>query len=137
MTAKARKPFAERIRLGLEEALAHAKGELTLKTIEHPEPPPEIDPETLVALRTEALMSQAVFALMLSTSTKTIQSWEQGTRIPSMAARRLIQVFVVQPEALCKVVGLPTVNLDRFAVKATLTGKSRVVFQPQTSRVKG
>ena len=41
MKTKVRKPFAERIRAGLEEALAHAKGELTLKTVEVPEAPPE------------------------------------------------------------------------------------------------
>ena len=65
MTAKARKPIADRKLAGLEEALAHAKGELTLKTVEHREPAPEIDPKTPVALRSEALMLQAVFALML------------------------------------------------------------------------
>jgi putative transcriptional regulator len=129
MTSKIRKPFAERLRTGLEEALAHAKGNLTLKTIEHPEPPPEIDPQTLVALRTEAAMSQAVFALMLSTSTKTVQSWEQGTRVPSMAARRLIQIFVAEPAALCKVVGLPVVKLDRFQIASR-----RVVFKPRRAK---
>jgi hypothetical protein len=36
MTRKVRTPFAERLRAGLEEALAHAKGGLTLKTIDHP-----------------------------------------------------------------------------------------------------
>ena len=70
MTTKTRKPFAERIRAGLEESLSHARGELlTLKTVTHLEAPPEIDPATLVALRTKASMSQAVFARLLSTST--------------------------------------------------------------------
>ena len=136
MTTKARKPFAERLREGLEEALANAKGELTLKTIVHPEPPPEIDAKTLVALRTEAAMSQAVFAKMLSTSTKTVQSWEQGVRVPSMAARRLIQVFVVQSDALCRVVGLPKVKLNRFEVTSSPNGKRRVIFNPPKMKVK-
>ena len=65
MTAKARKPIADRKLAGLEEALAHAKCELTLNTVEHRVPPPQIDPKTLVALRSEALILQAVFALML------------------------------------------------------------------------
>lgn len=136
MTGKARKSFAERLRAGLEEALAHAKGELTLKTVEHPEPPPEIDAKTLIALRTEAAMSQAVFARMLSTSTKTVQIWEQGTRVPSMAARRLIQVFVVQPDALCQVVGLTKVKLNRFEVTSTPNGKQRIVFHPPGMKAK-
>jgi hypothetical protein len=43
MTAKAkRKPFAERLKDGLTEAVGFAKGELTLRTVQIPEPPPEI-----------------------------------------------------------------------------------------------
>jgi len=129
---KTRKPLAERIRIGLEEALAHARGELTLKTIvhEHPTAPPEIDAKTLIALRTEAAMSQAVFAMMLSTSTKTVQSWEQGVRIPSMATRRLIQVFVEQPEAVCKVVGLTPIRLKGFSIRVSSNGKRRFIKEP-------
>ena len=39
-----RLPVAEQIRKGLEEAIQHAKGEITLKTytLEKPDPPPEI-----------------------------------------------------------------------------------------------
>jgi putative transcriptional regulator len=125
---KKRPPFAERLRIGLHEALAHARGEITLKTIVHPSPPPEIDPATLVALRTEAGMSQGVFAKLLSTSTKTVQSWEQGTRVPSMAARRLIQVFIFQPAALCDVVGLPRLELQGFEVRNKPSGNSYIVF---------
>jgi DNA-binding transcriptional regulator YiaG len=89
---------------------------LTLKTVQIPEPPPEIDAKTLVALREAAAMSQAVFAKVLYVSAKTVQSWEQGVRVPSMAARRLIQVFAEQPAAVCKVVGLPPVQLHGFKI---------------------
>jgi hypothetical protein len=34
--AKTRKPFFERLKTGLEEGIAHVKGELTLKTIDVP-----------------------------------------------------------------------------------------------------
>ena len=43
MPAKTRKPFFERLKTGLEEGIAHARGELTLRTIDVPEAPPEID----------------------------------------------------------------------------------------------
>ena len=33
MVTKPRKPLSERLKLGLQEALAHAKGELKLKTV--------------------------------------------------------------------------------------------------------
>ena len=43
MTAKRRKPVFERLKQGLEEGIAHAQGALTLRTVEVPEVPPEID----------------------------------------------------------------------------------------------
>jgi hypothetical protein len=41
------------LKTGLEEVIGHARGEITLKntTLELPEAPPEIDAQTLVALR--------------------------------------------------------------------------------------
>ena len=132
MATNPRKPLAERIKLGLQEALAHAKGELTLKTTVLPEAPPEIDAATLIAMREEASMSQAVFARVLAVSAKTVQSWEQGTRVPSQAARRLIHVFATKPAALCEVVGLPAVELRRFTIQ-TSGGKRRIVRSVSTA----
>ena len=126
MATNPRKPLSERLKLGLQEALAHAKGELTLKTTVLPEAPPEIDAPTLIAMREGASMSQAVFARVLAVSAKTVQSWEQGTRVPSQAARRLIHVFATKPDALCEVVGLPAVDLRGFTIQST-GGKRRIV----------
>src|SRR6478735_4384962 len=97
MPMKTRKSFFERLKVGLQEGIAHARGELTLKTVEVPDPPPEIDAKTLVALREQAKMSQGVFARLLFVSAKTVQSWEQGVRVPSKASRRLIQIFAERP----------------------------------------
>jgi putative transcriptional regulator len=127
VNTRVRKPLFDRLKAGLEEGIAHAKGELTLKTIEVPEAPPEIDAKTLVALRRAAEMSQAVFAKVLFVSSKTVQSWEQGVRVPSMAARRLIHIFAVQPAAVCEVVGLPAVNLPGFRIQSSARGKRRIV----------
>lgn len=128
MATKPRKPFFERLKAGLHEAIAHAKGELTLKTVEVPEAPPEIDAQTLIALREAAHMSQAVFAKVLFVSPKTVQSWEQGVRVPSMAARRLIHIFTEQPGTVCKVVGLPPVTLRGFKIATFDKGKRRIVM---------
>ena len=59
-----RLPVAEQIRKGLEEAILHAKGEITLKTttLEMPDRPPEVGAEELMKLRLKSGMSQAVFA---------------------------------------------------------------------------
>ncbi len=128
MKTKARKPLYERLQAGLAEGIAHAKGELSLKTVEVPEKPPEIDAQTLAALREAAEMSQAVFAKVLNVSAKTVQSWEQGTRVPSMASRRLIQVFSKRPEVVCEIVGMRLVTLKGVNIVASDSGERRIVF---------
>ncbi len=105
-----RLPVADRIRKGLEESIHHSKGEITLKTttIELPDRPPEVRADELTELRLGSQMSQAVFARLLNVSTKTVQSWEQGTRKPSQSALRLIQVFRQDPGSVLRVVSLPS-----------------------------
>ena len=127
MASKTRKPFFERLKTGLAEGIAHARGELTLKTVEVPAAPPEIDAKTLVALREEAAMSQAVFAKVLYVSAKTVQSWEHGVRVPSMASRRLIHIFAEQPAVVCRVVGMRPVQLRGFKVVPFGKGRRRIV----------
>ncbi len=72
-----RRPVAEQIREGLEEAIHHAKGEITLKmtTLEMLERPLEVGAEELTKLGLKSGMSQSVFAQVLNVSTKTVQSW--------------------------------------------------------------
>lgn len=136
MTIRTRKPLFERLKRGLSEGIAHAKGELTLRTVNVPEEPPEIDAPTLAALRGLAGMSQTVFARMLNVSTKTLQSWEQGVRQPSDASRRLIQVFSEHPEALCQSAGLPIVTLQGVEVQALGRGRRRIVVNRSAVRNK-
>ncbi len=108
MTTKLkRRPLPERLKAGLAEAVRFAKGELTLRTVEVPAPPPEIAAEEVISLRTMAGMSQAVFARVLNVSTKTVQSWEQGERKPSRAALRMLQVFRENPQSVFEIVGIP------------------------------
>ena len=59
-----RKPLFERLKTGLEEAILHAKGEITLKTttLEIPDRSPDVRANELTKLRLESGMSQAVFA---------------------------------------------------------------------------
>jgi putative transcriptional regulator len=103
---KTRKPLFERLKAGLEEGIAFARGELSLKTVEVPDEPPQVDAATLVAIRKGAQMSQALFAKILNVSPKTVQSWEQGTRSPSQASLRLIELFSQRPQVVCDLVGL-------------------------------
>jgi putative transcriptional regulator len=120
-----RLPVADQIRKGLEEAIRHAKGEITLKTttLEMPDRPPDVEAEELVKLRLTNGMSQAIFARMLNVSAKTVQSWEQGQRKPSQAALRLIQVFRHDPSGLLELVGMSTPTAK------TGVGKTAVVVR--------
>lgn len=131
-----RLPVAEQIRKGLEEAIRHAGGEITLKTtvVELPDESPEIDAPTLVAIRDQSRMSQAVFARLLNVSSKTVQSLEQGLRTPSHAARRLIQIYSQHPETVCRSVGLPPVKLQGVTIEQGATGRRRIVVQGTDAR---
>jgi putative transcriptional regulator len=105
---KNRKPLFERLKTGLEEAILQAKGEIILKntTLERPDRPPELKAEDVIRIRLDNQMSQAMFARLLNVSPKTVQSWEHGTRKPSQAALRLIQVFQQDPSGVLSVVGM-------------------------------
>jgi putative transcriptional regulator len=131
MAKKIRKPLFDRLKAGLEEGISYSQGKLTLKTVEVPEEPPEIDARTLAALRKQTEMSQAVFARMLNVSTKTVQGWEQGRRKPSHASRRLIQVFSERPDVLCQIVGLPKVQLHGVTIKTMAKGRRKILIQKQ------
>lgn len=129
MSTHPRKPLFERLKQGLEEGIAHARGEINLRTVVLPEEPPEIDAETLVSLRNQSAMSQAVFARLLNVSPKTVQSWEQGVRAPSHASRRLIHIFSEHPEAVCRSVGLPPVKLKGLTIQRISPGLRKIVIQ--------
>lgn len=129
MSTRPRKPLFERLKQGLEEGIAHSRGEITMRTVVIPEEPPEIDAEALISLRTQSAMSQAVFARMLNVSPKTVQSWEQGIRTPSHASRRLIQIFSEHPETVCQSVGLPPVTLKGVTIQNVSPGQRKIVIQ--------
>ncbi len=90
----------EQIKTGLKEAIAHARGELTLVTIRLPAPPPKANAKKIAAIRRRLHMSQSVFAATLNVSMRTVQSWEQGVRTPSDASLRLLQIIETQPSVV-------------------------------------
>lgn len=88
---------------GMMEIVAHQEGKITLRTtkMEMPEPPPELSANDISKIRVKRLhMSQGAFAKLLGVSVRVIQSWEQGEKKPSGAARRLLQVAERNPDAL-------------------------------------
>ena len=100
MAKRTRKSLFERLKESLKEAKQFTAGELTLKTFTVPDPPPNYDAERIARIRKSLRMSQSVFARVLNTSTKTVQSWEQGLRQPTQAAQRLLEVLEKKPEII-------------------------------------
>jgi putative transcriptional regulator len=132
-TPRDHKPLFDRLKTGMEEAIRHSKGEITLKTtmIELPDPPPALQAEEVVRLRLDHEMSQSVFARLLNVSTKTVQSWERGTRKPSAAALRLIQIFDKDPDGVLQVAGVSGSSASVAAKKVPSKAK---VKRESTSR---
>jgi len=91
----------ERLKSGLEEAIAYERGEVALKTTEIslPVPPKLYTSKEIKQLREQMNLSQSTFARLLMVSTKTVQSWEQGVRSPMHSSLRLIQ-FIENPDLL-------------------------------------
>ena len=83
----------EQVMEGLNEGIAHARGELTLKTTTLPAPAPKLTKGRVASIRKKTGMSQAVFARFLNVPKKTLQSWEQGAREPKAGEARLLQLF--------------------------------------------
>ncbi len=100
--------FFDEIMEGLAEGVAYARAEIDLKVtrIPVPEPPPVYDGDRIRSLRARLGMSQPFFSRLLNVSLKTVQSWEQGVRIPGQSAARLLQI-IEDPQLLA---GLSTRN---------------------------
>jgi len=87
--------FFNDLKEGLLEGIAYFEGKIELKTtfLSIPDPPPPYNAERIRILRTTLGFSQPYFSRLLNVSPKTVQSWEQGTRIPSQASARLLQLI--------------------------------------------
>jgi len=108
----------ERLKKGLEESIAHSRGELSLKTTELPVPPPPASALAVASLRRRLKMSQSVFAATLNVSPKLVQSWEQGLRKPARGDLRLLQIISRQP-------GIVSEILASAGTRRPISGSSR------------
>jgi DNA-binding transcriptional regulator YiaG len=98
----------EQVKQGLEQSIAHSRGQLTLRTTRRPPPPPPLSARRVTKLRKKLGMSQAVFAAMLNVSPKLVQGWEQGLRKPDRAALRLLQIVGQHPKLMGEMFGRTT-----------------------------
>ncbi len=78
------------------------KRKLTMRTttLRLAKPAPILRPRDISAIRTKLRLSQPVFASILNVPVATARSWEQGTRSPSGAALRLLELVRRQPNVV-------------------------------------
>ena len=79
---------------GLNEAIAFEKGKGKAKT--HTfiiEPVKHYSKSEIKAIRTQAGMTQAVFANYMGVSSKTVEAWEKGTNHPTGSTCRLLDIL--------------------------------------------
>jgi len=82
-----------------KEALEDAEGKIELR-ITHPNVRPvcdSISAKEIKDIRHMLGMSQAMFALVIGVSKRTVESWEAGRYSPDGAARRLISIIQIDP----------------------------------------
>ena len=122
-------PLAER-RKGLEEAIRHTRGEITLKTtvLELPDEPPEIDAPTLVAFGTSRGCPRP-FSPAAQRLDQDRPKLGAGPPPPSHASRRLIQIYSQHPETVCPSVGLPPITLQGVTIERLPPDTARSWFR--------
>lgn len=77
---------------GLREIKADKKGgrQLVRRELKEPSSPS--------AIRQKLQLSQSAFASWMGVSTRTIQEWEQGRRVPQGPAKALLRIAEQRPE---------------------------------------
>lgn len=86
----------QKILFGLDQALAHSRGELEAREIQVRVP----DMIDVRALRAALGLSQAKFALMFGFKLDTVRNWEQSKRVPNAQARALLTIIDKEPDAV-------------------------------------
>lgn len=82
---------------GLEEALAHARGEATNVRERVVRVPDSVD---VRAIRKKLDLTQAEFAVRFGFSLAAVRHWEQGDRRPEGPARVLLSIIDKEPDVV-------------------------------------
>lgn len=104
-----KKTTFENLKSGLEQAIAHSRGQITLetRTVRLPDPPRPMTPKQIIALRKKKLhMSQGVFARLINAAPQTIHAWEQGRSKPSGCALRFLRLLDQKPDLAGQMLGI-------------------------------
>ena len=95
MTEK-RTPIGVEVEEAWGEVLAHVRGEVDLpcRIVDDP------SAQRILALRKRLILSRQKFAERFGLDARAVQDWEQGRRVPDRAARVLLTVIEIDPEAV-------------------------------------
>lgn len=89
----------EKIKIGLEEAIAYERGELEATTHRMSvEPVAHYAPAEIKSIRKNTGFTQAIFAQYMGVSVKTVEAWEAGRNHPEGAACRLLALTKADPQ---------------------------------------
>jgi putative transcriptional regulator len=101
--SRTKKEISSSIIRGLNQALAHSKGDksYTLSERKHSiSPLPNYKSEEIKIIRKRLNLSQNLFALALGVSKKTVEAWESGRNIPQGPAQRILFIIKNNPVIL-------------------------------------
>ena len=88
----------DKIKLGLEEAVAYEKGPLSARTTTLSiSPVARYRPEEIKEIRHSTGLTQRLFAEYMGVSIKTVEAWEAGRNHPEGAACRLLSLTKNDP----------------------------------------
>lgn len=88
----------DKIRTGLEEAIAYEQGKLQATTKRMTiQPVSHYDAAEIRSIRINAGMTQVVFAQFMGVSVKTVEAWESGRNEPIGSACRLLYLTKEDP----------------------------------------
>lgn len=88
----------EKIKTGLEEAVAYEQGTLQAKTVRLSVMPVDhYEADEIKEIRKSTGFTQAVFAQYMGVSIKTVEAWEAGRNHPEGAACRLLALTKSDP----------------------------------------
>jgi len=91
----------DKLRAGLEDAIAYQRGGRTLTAREvELRPLPKLGARDVARVRAHLRVSQVAFARLLNVSPRSVQAWESSARTPSDAALKLLHVARRHPEVL-------------------------------------
>lgn len=85
----------------VQEAIEYRQGlRHDLRTTILPMPPKPMGAAEIRCLRERIGLSQRVFAMALNVSTKTVQAWESGARVPDGGNLKLLRLGEAHPEVV-------------------------------------